>query len=471
MEEVYSKRKNSRGRDMMRKRYPIEIDTEIVNTVYYPAQLKPLLVASERIAFGGQSCEATFRAHPHNKNTIVLSSNIKERLHFPNTKAPLHLFYDNGTLFLGPLVGIFTSGFTSFPLRPIGDRSLFFSKLLAVQNSVGVIPFVFGEQHIDWEQGLIEGYLYDQNGWERHIIPFPNVVYDRLPNRRSENQKEQRAVKERLQNEYLIPWYNPGFFNKLDIYEKLYNDITVYKYLPETGPFTSFAHIEAMLSQYGQVYIKPINGSLGLGVHQILFDKDEKLYYCRYQDQKDVKRLQKFSSLESLIHYVFYNRPLKNMLVQQGISLLKSENRPIDFRIHTNKNSNGNWKVTAMAAKIAGSGSVTTHVKNGGVIKTLDEIFSKEEQELYIPKLKEAALKLSYSLEKQINGIIGEIGFDLGIDKNGQIWLFEANSKPGRSIFTHPQLKDFDLLTRRLSIAFAIFLTEKSIHAPEEIFK
>ncbi|MFD2443066.1 YheC/YheD family protein [Bacillus sp. CGMCC 1.16607] len=455
----------------MRKRYPIEINDQLSKTVLYPAQLKPLLTNIERIAFGSRSCEATFLAHPQNLNILVMSSDLMEELHFHNLKIPLHVFYENNTLFLGPLVGIFTSGFTPYPLRPIGDRSLFFSKLLSVQKSVGVIPFVFGEQHIDWEQGVIEGYFYKQNGWEQHLIPFPNVVYDRLPNRKSESQHEQKAVKTRMETEYLIPWYNPGFFNKLDIYEKLYNDFTVSEYLPETNPFTSFTPIEKMLAKYDSVYMKPINGSLGLGVHQLLLDKIENAYYCRYFDKEGVKRLQKFTSLESLIKHVFRKRPLEKMLVQQGIPLLKSDHRPVDFRIHTNKDANGNWHVSAMAAKIAGSGSVTTHVKSGGVIKTLEEIFTMEERNIYVPKLKEAALKLSHSLERHLEGIIGEIGFDLGIDRDGKVWLFEANSKPGRSIFNHPELKDFDLLTRKLSIAFAIFLTEKSIHTPEEIFR
>jgi hypothetical protein len=454
----------------MRKRYPIEIQSNIKNTVYYPYELEPLLRDSMRIAFGSLNFEANIKAHPQKKNSIVLSTDLTESLKFPNLKIPLHLFYESGTLYLGPLVGIFTSGFTPFPLRPIGERSIFFSKLLSVQKAVGAIPFVFGNQHINWDEGLIEGYFYQENGWERHIVPFPNVVYDRLPNRRSESQKEHKLVKSRMQKEYLIPWYNPGFFNKLDIYEKLYNDVEVYRYLPETVPFTSFSHIESMLSDYQSVYIKPVNGSLGLGVHQVLLDKNENLYYCRYHDQHGEKRLQKFSSLEQLVNYVFRNRTLDNMLVQQGIPLLKKDNRAIDFRIHTNKDANGNWRITAIAAKVAGVGSVTTHVKTGGVIKTVDELFTLEEKELYVIKLKEAALKLSHSLESQLEGIVGEIGFDLGIDREGQVWLFEANSKPGRSIFTHPQLKDFDLLTRKLSLAFAVFLTEKSIHSPEEAF-
>ncbi|MFL6561575.1 MAG: YheC/YheD family protein, partial [Bacillus sp. (in: firmicutes)] len=109
--------------------------------------------------------------------------------------------------------------------------------------------------------------------------------------------------------------------------------------------------------------------------------------------------------------------------------------------------------------------------RSGGDIKTMEEIFPNDECILYTEKLSNAALLLSGALDRHVEGIIGEIGFDLGIDRNGDIWLFEANSKPGRTIFTHPELKDFDLLTRKLSIAFAVFLTEQSLLHPEEIFK
>lgn len=278
-------------------------------------------------------------------------------------------------------------------------------------------------------------------------------------------------MKERLQKDYLIPWYNPGFFNKLDVYERLQQDGLAANFLPETIPFTSFSLIETMLAKYGHVYIKPKNGSLGLGVHQIIYDKHTGEYFCRYQDEDFVNRLRKFSSLEKLFPHVFTNQRLDKMLVQQGIHLLRHEKRPVDFRVHTNKDEEGKWQVTAIAAKIAGLGSVTTHKRSGGDIKTLEEIFLGEESELYTEKLSRAALMLSEALEHNIEGIIGEIGFDLGIDRNGDVWLFEANSKPGRSIFNHPDLEEFDLLTRKLTLAFAIFITEQSILHPEELFK
>jgi YheC/D like ATP-grasp len=454
----------------MRKRYLIEVSPNDQQVVFCP----PTIIKEKslkRIAFGSKSIEADFLPHPEKNDRIVISKGIQEAIQFPNFDIPLHLFIENQILFIGPLVGIFTAGFTPFPLRPIGERSLFFSKLLSVKKTVGALPFVFGEQHIDWEKGTINGYFYHNDNWKTIEIPFPNVIYDRLPNRKSERNPKLKNVRDRLQNDYLIPWYNPGFFNKLDIYERLQQDSSVAGYLPETFPFISFALIETMLSNYGHVYVKPNNGSLGLGVHQIIYDKVQDEYYCRYQDEDFVNRLRKFPSLEGLFKSIFAHQNLEKMVIQQGIHLLRNKTRAVDFRIHTNKDDLGDWHVTAIAAKLAGIGSVTTHLRSGGDIKTLEEIFPKELSVLYTEKLTTAALLLSKALERNMEGIIGEIGFDLGIDKNGDVWLFEANSKPGRSIFSHPELKDFDLLTRKLSIAFAVFLTEQSLLHPEELFK
>lgn len=455
----------------MRKKYPIEIISHSKQLVFIPADL---LLTNEisKVAFGNKVVDVTCVPHPKGKNVIVLSDDIQKELLMPDLSISLHLFIDQHTLFIGPLIGILTSGFTPFPLRPIGERSMFFAKLLSVNKTVGALPFVFGEEHIDWDLGLIEGYFFVDGGWMKIKVPFPNVVYDRLPNRRTERKSELLSLKSRMQADYLIPWYNPGFFSKLDVFERLQQDERAAEYLPETHSFSSFSVIERMLSNYGNVYVKPANGSLGLGIHQILFDKHNGHYYCRYRDQEGINKLTKFESLEKLMKKIFYKRNLSQMIVQQGISLLRSEKRLIDFRVHTNKDEYGIWQVAAIAAKIAGQGSVTTHVNNGGVVKSLDELYEdQDERELCEKKLSDAALILSSILEKNMEGIIGELGFDFGIDKSGKVWLFEANSKPGRSIFKHPKLKNFDLLTRKLSLSFGIFLAEKAITAPEDIFK
>lgn len=58
-----------------------------------------------------------------------------------------------------------------------------------------------------------------------------------------------------------------------------------------------------------------------------------------------------------------------------------------------------------------------------------------------LEKAKLAAIKLSEAIERNYPHRLGELGLDLGIDKDGEVWMFEANAKPGRSIFKHPALR------------------------------
>ena len=183
----------------------------------------------------------------------------------------------------------------------------------------GCIPFIFGEQHIDWDHETIRGFVFIDNEWQIYEFPFPNVVYDRLPNRRTENEIGPKEVKQKFQELYTIPWYNPGFFNKWDVYERLSQDETALAFLPETYPLSSFSTIEHLLSKYRQAFIKPIHGSLGLGIYQIMYDKHDHAYYCRYKNEEQKNKLLRFSSLEAMMNYVFRNRTLDNLIVQQGI--------------------------------------------------------------------------------------------------------------------------------------------------------
>lgn len=452
----------------MKKFYRLEIVEDEKEFIYLPKDLQKPPSEKIRICFGTKVEENLSNIHMNRRNILSISSALAEKLLVPSQAKSCHLFISGDTYIIGPLIGIFSSGFTPFPLRPIGKRTEFFAKLLSLQDSLGVITYVFGEQQIDWDSGIISGYYFSENKWKINQFPFPNVIYDRLPNRRSEKNPSYRKAKKKLQRDYLIPWYNPGFFNKHEIFEYLKQNKDAKPYLPETEVFTSIDQLKAMLNRWKNIYLKPMNGSSGKGIYQFIQDKDQ-VYYCRFHDQKG-NHLLKVKNLHEFVSSRFSKRTFPQMLLQQGISLLRHDNRPLDFRVHTNKYLDGQWKVTAMAAKVAGKGSVTTHLKNGGEVKSLEEIFPEPALlETYQSKLEQAALTLSQAVDTQIDGIVAEIGFDFGIDREGRVWFFEANSKPGRSIFIHPDLKKFEQLTRKMSLLFSVYLMEKSILDEEEL--
>ena len=424
--------------------------------------------AIQTVAFGTLEYPVTVSYHA--RSIIYVDYELYEKLMLP-FEGNVHYFIHNEAIHLGPLIGIFTAGFTSSMLRPIGERSLFFSKLLSTEKKVGAYAFIFGANHINWEDGTIEGFMFTDKGWCKKLLPFPHVVYDRLPNRRTEQHRLLKETREKMQKQYMIPWYNPGFFNKWEIHQKLSLEENLSDFLPETYNNLSITLLEELLSKYPFLYLKPSSGSLGLGVFKIIYNKEEGHYYCRYKDDEQKNRLQRFTSLEKMLGYVLKNKDIKNYIVQQGIPLIKVDDSTVDFRVHTNKDENGLWHVSAIAGKLSGKGSVTTHANSGGVVRTVEEIFTDKEEVISIKKkLSHAALLLSEAIDRHLPGFIGEIGFDFGIDNNeGNVWLFEANSKPGRAIFYHPKLRNEDFLTRKLSIEYAIYLTEKALENPEGI--
>jgi hypothetical protein len=454
---------------MKKQIFSIHIGEREPNTVFLP-YVFPEVQQLKAISFGTFVAQCEVKTDYLSDSIITIGSDIANELKLPFS-SDIHVFLQEDTIFIGPLIGIFTAGFTESNLRPIGDRSLFFASLLTSNEATKSYIFVFGSHHINWKEGTIFGYFYNEQRWVQYDVPFPNVVYDRLPNRKTENHRAISRVKTRLQNEYLIPWFNPGFFNKWDIYKSLHRDAAASLYLPETHLFTGFEQVERLLSKYGHLYMKPINGSLGSSIYQIRYSFENNEYYCRYRDESGNK-LRKYRSLEYLINHLLADYDLETFIVQQGISLMRMNGNSVDFRIHTNKDRRGQWQVTAIAAKIAGQGSMTTHINNGGDIKTIDEIFpDAAERNQVTAKLVEAALLLSRCIDEKIEGYIGEIGFDVGIDKDGRVWLFEANSKPGRAIFDHPKLKESDRLTKELFLDYALHLTEKALFTPEEMFQ
>lgn len=91
------------------------------------------------------------------------------------------------------------------------ERSEFFAKLLSLSKTTGCIPFVFGENVINWDEETIKGYVFDKDDWNIHEFPFPNVIYDRLPNRLTENRDGPKEVKQKFQKNIPYHGITPDF--------------------------------------------------------------------------------------------------------------------------------------------------------------------------------------------------------------------------------------------------------------------
>jgi hypothetical protein len=257
--------------------------------------------------------------------------------------------------------------------------------------------------------------------------------------------------------------FNQGFFNKWSVHEWLYQENHTEQYIPETILSPSVQTLQKMLEKHEMVYLKPIKGSLGLGIFRLTY-QPQKGYYCRFHGG-DRNILHRFTTLESLLsHYFRKNgQRFKGYLAQQGIRLIRIQNRPVDFRVHLHKDSTNQWKVIGIGTKLAGVGSVTTHVRTGGTLLSTQQLFTKnfgDNAEAMLEKLKTTAISIAEVVEEKTDGPLGEIGMDMGIDQDHHIWLFECNAKPGRHIFDHPTLKDAGRRSAKCITEYSMHLAE-----------
>lgn len=441
----------------------IRFSQKLDNTVYATAsllkQLKLKRGKQVTIRLGQDSVRSTIKAIKGTGNRLYLPLPVKNRLKVPRTGSCLIQSDEEGLIRLGPLMGILSSSGRS-SAAPFGSRTSLIRQLLRLGRGKAYF-FAFSPRDIDWQGGTVNGYfLGTSGGWVRKKVPLPDVVYNRLSSRRAEKTAAMQQFKERFIRRR-IPFFNWSFFEKWDVYRLIEND-PVSRYVPESYFNPSASRIKEMLERHHFVYLKPTGGSLGNGIFRLTYHP-KKGYYCRYR-YKGGNVLLRFSQFRTLYNRLNRNNRLKDYVVQQGIRLIELDHCPIDFRFHMNKNAANEWVVAGIGAKRAGRGSVTTHIKNGGRLMTpetaLERIYgSSSKAEEMLKKAKQVAIQLAEAIERNEVHYLGELGFDLGIDQKDNIWMFEANAKPGRSIFKHPALKAQGAATLKHIFEYCVWLS------------
>ncbi|MBP2002550.1 hypothetical protein J2Z69_003636 [Paenibacillus shirakamiensis] len=398
---------------------------------------------SVKIRLGGEQIPATVKSISKPGNHLYLASGIRKGIKIPKSGGVYLRNLDEGEVQLGPLIGVLSDGHSSSLLQPFGARTGFIRQLLREGKNKSYI-FAFTPKDINWTEETVNGYfLSDHDRFTRKKVPLPDVVYNRLPSRRNDFSSSINQLRERFIRKK-IPFFNWSFFNKSDIYRLLENDSAASQYIPESHMNPDPDKIKDMLERHSFVYYKPTAGSLGNGIYRLSY-VPKKGYYARYRKSSG-NVLQRFSTFNSLMKTLQarHGRGLQSYVVQQGIRLIEIDGCPLDFRFHMHKNGKNQWVVVGVGAKKAGRGSVTTHLKNGGSLLTPQQALSRTfgtRGEEVLRNAKQTAVVIAEAIERRDQHLIGELGFDFGIDQDERIWMFEANAKPGRSIFKHPSLR------------------------------
>jgi hypothetical protein len=330
-----------------------------------------------------------------------------------------------------------------------------FLDLLRTAKEEGVLAYIVGQDDLDLKNRTVKGYTYHatKRKWVRGDHPFPNVVYNRIPYRKFEQLPEVQELIQDCLKHPDIRLFNPAFFSKWNLFEWLRDSRATRKHIPETERLNSLSDFSRILRHHRNVYLKPVKGKAGKGIMKVQRPLNRKrlssAYLLTHQSPAGTESVS-YDSVNKVYETVKLHAEGKEYIVQQGITLAKAGGRPFDLRVLIQKNTEGQWRISGVGARVAGESSITTHVPRGGSIadpaKLLSGVFGAAAGRTILRNAKATALKLAAQIEKGSGYTLGEMSMDLGIDATGKLWFFEANSKPMK--FDEPHIRKMSL--RRL---------------------
>lgn len=319
-----------------------------------------------------------------------------------------------------------------------------FLDIIQTGENMGYQVYIVTVRDLNVSGPTVKGYTYNKGSgkWTSQSFPLPHVLYNRIPYREDERKPSvQRKIEECMQAG--IELYNPFFFNKWDLFEWLKKSKSTQHLIPHTRRMRSATTLGTVLRAFPYLYLKPESGKAGKGIMMLKFQEKERLpFRLRIQSSRK-STTYKAATLAKLWSRIRRETGHTPYIMQQGIELASSRKRPFDLRVLVQKNGKGQWSVTGIGARLAGSRSITTHVPRGGSVedpeKLLTDLFGEETTTTLMKKVRSTSLTIARQVERGSGHTLGEMSMDLGIDDLGEIWFFEANAKPMK--FDEPQIR------------------------------
>ncbi len=350
------------------------------------------------------------------ENTIGLVSRLLQIFTVPDT---LHyeIYLEGDDLYVGPVIAVVVRK-GNLSQKRLGFWTDYCQNYSEIR---GLIYFCMVDG-IDINTMTIKGYYYDPNvegpeQWKSGVFPYPGVVFQRT--------EIGQDILQNLSTHVDGKVFNAKLFNKWEMWEVLSE--TGFTYMPHTVLLDGPERLEQMLGLYESVYLKPIQGRLGIGIQKVeklpegfLFG-DESGFKKRVDDVAQVWRL------------VNKYKRKRKYLIQQGVPLIH-EGKPVDFRVILQKDGTKEWTCSGIIAKLGYWGRIYTNTPSAICLfrDALQMIFGlTPEQALEVEfKIEDKIIKIcieACQIMERAFGIYADVGIDLVLDKDLNIWILEIN--------------------------------------------
>jgi len=371
---------------------------------------------------------------------LRISPALAERMGLPPSgRTQLRFSYRSGVISVGPLIGVLVSrDFPGMPDKPFGTISMFCRELVEACKVQGAYVYFFTPNTLSGSgtASRVEGWVY-AGGWRQQSMPAPDVVNNRLTSRKLENDPNVQQFLSESKRLHGTQVFNEKFLDKTEVFDALQKDAELHRYLPESHLLRSYATFKKMCERYSHVFLKPARGSLGKGIIRVSHLEGES-YQALHATTTGSKRVV-YPTLPKLYAAISAKMKTARYQIQQGLQLIEIQKRPVDFRALVQKNAAGNWVITSIVARTAGSQQFVSNLARGGSLSTVSVAVAKSNLSTSVSRLDSAkrlrlaALTIAEGIDTHIPAHFGELGIDLALDTAGKVWLLEVNSKPSKN--------------------------------------
>jgi hypothetical protein len=308
--------------------------------------------------------------------------------------------------------------------------------------------FFFSLLDIDWKSGTVKGWNGSDSALS--VKPIPSVII----NRTRTNRRQTKIWIRRLQAMGKTIFNARNVVSKLDIHRLLAANDQLLPYLPATRP-VSYEAVKDLLRQNTSLFLKPSTASIGNGIIRLRKVKGEAVADINVLGRTSQKPV----GINQIVRLIRGKK--RKYLVQQGISLMKYEGKPVDFRVSVQKNGDGIWQYTGSVAKVGKRKAIVTNLHCGGISIKSSELFrhwgwNGTEME---KKFESLGLSIARTLERKLPNI-ADLGLDIALDERQHPWFIEANFRDLRITFRNAGETEKWRATFMNPVAYAAYLNK-----------
>ena len=311
----------------------------------------------------------------------------------------------------------------------------------------GAVFVLLDWEHFDKKNRKVLIWLPTSDGWKSEWTTLPDII---IIVGATVNE-EQNIFKEwALQDRPCI--YDVGI-NKLSLSNML-ADTEYKKYLipdQEIPKTESHEAIASFLAQNGSSVIKRSNANKGIG---LLFILKEISGWRFSSGNKDVLSLDEI--VQKIMARIQGRLAYRDFVIQKYIKSVATDGRSADIRVHVQRGSDREWKITRTYVRLAEVGEMATNISRGGYQGPLQSFLKHRKTrpaDDIESELTEAAVAIARIQSQASPKPLSELGIDFLLDEKDALWLVETNALPQSAFHEHQRAIN--------TIGYALSLIEK----------